>query len=91
VFVSAWFLPSEGLHIPLRAFWWTLAILVPLGFLLDFVFLHSGSSTIPTLERHWVSVFPRSDGLFPWKSTNRFSRSSSSVCRSSGEVTLAAD
>jgi hypothetical protein len=69
VFVSAWFLPSEGLHIPLRAFWWTLAILVPLGFLLDFVFLHSGSSTIPTLERHWVSVFPRSDGLFPWKST----------------------
>lgn len=38
MFVSAWFLPSEGLHIPLRAFWWTLAILVPLGFLLDFVF-----------------------------------------------------
>jgi hypothetical protein len=36
--ISGWFLPSEGLHIPKRAFWWTLAILVPLGFLLDFVF-----------------------------------------------------
>ena len=28
----------EGLHIPKRAFCWTLAILVPLGFLLDFFF-----------------------------------------------------
>ncbi len=37
-FIAAWFLPREGLHIPQRAFWWTLAILVPLGFLLDFVF-----------------------------------------------------
>ncbi|MGD1082101.1 MAG: hypothetical protein ABR881_27600 [Candidatus Sulfotelmatobacter sp.] len=36
--IAGWFLPSEGLHIPQRAFWWTLAILVPLGFLLDFVF-----------------------------------------------------
>jgi hypothetical protein len=26
------------LHIPQRAFWWTLVILVPLGCLLDFVF-----------------------------------------------------
>jgi hypothetical protein len=38
VFIAGWFLPSEGLHIPQRAFWWTIAILVPLGFLLDFVF-----------------------------------------------------
>ena len=36
--IATWFLPSEGLHIPRRAFWWTLAILVPLGCLLDFVF-----------------------------------------------------
>jgi hypothetical protein len=36
--IGGWFLPSEGLHIPKRAFCWTLAILVPLGCLLDFVF-----------------------------------------------------
>ena len=36
--IGGWFLPSEGLHIPRRAFWWTLAVLVPLGFLLDFFF-----------------------------------------------------
>jgi hypothetical protein len=38
VFIAGWFLPSEGLHIPKRAFCWTLGILVPLGFLLDFFF-----------------------------------------------------
>ena len=38
VFIAGWFLPSEGLHIPKRAFCWTLAILVPLGFMLDFFF-----------------------------------------------------
>jgi hypothetical protein len=38
VFIAGWFLPSEGLHIPKRAFYWTLAILVPLGFVLDFFF-----------------------------------------------------
>lgn len=37
-FIAIWFLPSEGLHVPQRAFWWTLVILVPLGCLLDFVF-----------------------------------------------------
>ena len=36
--IAGWFLPNEGLHIPKRAFFWTLAILVPLGCLLDFVF-----------------------------------------------------
>jgi len=36
--IGVWFIPREGLHIPRRAFCWTLAILVPLGFLLDFVF-----------------------------------------------------
>jgi len=38
VVIAGWFLPSEGLRIPQRAFGWTLAILVPLGCLLDFVF-----------------------------------------------------
>jgi hypothetical protein len=38
IFIAVWFLPGENLHIPRRAFWWTLAILVPLGFILDFVF-----------------------------------------------------
>jgi hypothetical protein len=38
VVIAVWFLPSERLHIPRRAFWWTLAILVPLGFVLDFFF-----------------------------------------------------
>jgi hypothetical protein len=38
VVIAGWFLPSEGLRIPQRAFLWTLVILVPLGFLLDFVF-----------------------------------------------------
>jgi len=37
-FIAGLFLPGEGLHVPRRAFWLTLAILVPLGFLLDFVF-----------------------------------------------------
>src|ERR1700689_626535 len=36
--IALWFLPNEGLKIPQRAFGWTLAILVPLGFLLDFIF-----------------------------------------------------
>jgi hypothetical protein len=36
--IAGWFLPSEELKIPQRAFWWTIGILVPLGFLLDFVF-----------------------------------------------------
>jgi hypothetical protein len=38
IVIAVWFLPSEGLHIPQRAFWGTLAILVPLGCLLDVVF-----------------------------------------------------
>jgi hypothetical protein len=36
--IAGWFLPAEGLRLPRRAFWRTLAILVPLGFLLDFFF-----------------------------------------------------
>src|SRR5271154_728203 len=38
IVIGVWFIPREALHIPRRAFCWTLAILVPLGFLLDFVF-----------------------------------------------------
>ena len=36
--IGGWFLPGEGLRIPQRAFWRTLGVLVPCGFLLDFVF-----------------------------------------------------
>jgi len=38
VVIGLWFLPSEGLRIPQRAFWRTIWILVPLGFGLDFFF-----------------------------------------------------
>ncbi len=38
IVIAGWFVPSEGLRIPQRAFLWTLGILVPLGFMLDFVF-----------------------------------------------------
>jgi hypothetical protein len=36
--IAGWFLPDEGLSIPRRAFWRTIGLLVPLGFLLDFFF-----------------------------------------------------
>jgi hypothetical protein len=36
--IGGWFLPSEGLEIPHRAFWRTLGILVPIGCLLDVIF-----------------------------------------------------
>jgi hypothetical protein len=38
VIIGVWFLPSEGLEIPQRTFWRTIAILVPLGWGLDFLF-----------------------------------------------------
>jgi hypothetical protein len=38
VVIGYWFLPLENVKIPQRAFWITLAILVPLGFSLDFFF-----------------------------------------------------
>jgi hypothetical protein len=38
IVIAVWFMPSEELRIPQRAFWWTLIILVPLGCLLDVVF-----------------------------------------------------
>jgi len=36
--IGLWFLPSEGLEIPQRAFWRTIGILAPIGCLLDVVF-----------------------------------------------------
>jgi hypothetical protein len=38
IVIAAWLLPSEELKIPKRAFGWTIAILIPLGCLLDVVF-----------------------------------------------------
>src|SRR5580765_3605437 len=38
IVIAVWFLPSEGLEIPHCAFWRTIAILVPIGCLLDGVF-----------------------------------------------------
>jgi hypothetical protein len=38
--IGFWFLPAEGVEIPRRAFWRTIAVLVPLGFGLDFFFAH---------------------------------------------------
>jgi hypothetical protein len=35
--IAVWFLPSEGLEIPQRAFWRTIGILAPIGCLLDVV------------------------------------------------------
>jgi hypothetical protein len=36
--IAVWFLPSEGLEIPQRAFWRTIGILAPVGCLLDVIF-----------------------------------------------------
>jgi hypothetical protein len=36
--IAFWFLPSEGLEIPQRAFWRTIGILAPIGWLLDVIF-----------------------------------------------------
>jgi hypothetical protein len=38
VAISGWLLPSEGLHIPRRAFGWTVCVLTPIGWGLDIVF-----------------------------------------------------
>ena len=46
VTIACWFLPSEGLRIPRRAFWRTIAVLVPIGCGLDVVFAH------------WFFIFP---------------------------------
>jgi hypothetical protein len=48
VVIVFWFLPAEGVEIPRQAFWRTIAVLVPLGFGLDFFFAR------------WFFVFPNS-------------------------------
>jgi lycopene cyclase domain-containing protein len=48
VVIGFWFLPAEGVEIPRQAFWRTIAILVPLGFGLDFFFAR------------WFFIFPNS-------------------------------
>jgi hypothetical protein len=40
VVIAFWFLPGEDVRIPRRAFWWTIGILSPLGFGLDFFLAH---------------------------------------------------
>jgi hypothetical protein len=57
--IGGWFLPQERLRIPRRAFWLTLAILVPVGFAMDFffanrffLFLNPGA----TLEIHAPAI-----------------------------------
>lgn len=36
--IALWFIPREGVKVAQKAFWWTIAILFPLGALLDFFF-----------------------------------------------------
>src|SRR5258707_11279306 len=48
VIIAFWFLPHEGIKVPKKAFWQTIAILVPLGCALDFFFAR------------WFFVFPNS-------------------------------
>jgi hypothetical protein len=40
IVITFWFVPEEGVKIPQRAFLWTIGILVPLGWGLDFFFAH---------------------------------------------------
>lgn len=40
VVIAGWFLPNETVRIPKQAFWRTIAILVPIGFGLDFFCAH---------------------------------------------------
>jgi len=63
--ITVWFLPSEGLEIPQRAFWRTIGILVPIGCLLDVVFAQwffcfpNPQATLGILAPalgHWVPV-----------------------------------
>ena len=38
IVIGGWLVPSERLAFPRRAFWWTIGLLVPVGFGLDFFF-----------------------------------------------------
>src|SRR5215831_12106471 len=39
--IAIWFLPKEEVHISRKSFWQTIAVLFPVGALLDFFFAHS--------------------------------------------------
>ena len=65
VVIAVWFLPTEGLEIPQRAFWRTIGILVPIGCLLDVVFAQwfflypNPRATLGVLAPafgHWVPI-----------------------------------
>ena len=45
VVIALWFLPRERVDVPRKAFWWTIAILTPLGWGLDFVLRTASSSS----------------------------------------------
>jgi hypothetical protein len=38
IVIALWFLPRDGVHVSRKSFWWTIALLFPLGALLDFFF-----------------------------------------------------
>lgn len=38
--IAFWFIPQEGIEVSRKAFWWTIALLFPLGAALDFFFAH---------------------------------------------------
>lgn len=38
VIIAGWFIPREGIQVSRKAFWWTIALLFPLGAALDFFF-----------------------------------------------------
>jgi hypothetical protein len=63
--IGGWFLPSEGLEIPQKAFWRTIAILAPIGCLLDVIFAQwffcfpDPNATLGILAPalgHWVPI-----------------------------------
>lgn len=65
VVIAFWFLPSEGLDVPQKAFWRTIAILAPIGCLLDVIFAQwfflfpNPQATLGILAPalgHWVPV-----------------------------------
>jgi hypothetical protein len=50
--IGGWLLPSEGIEVPRRAFWWTIGILTPWG-ARSTSSSRIGSSCIPMREQRW--------------------------------------
>ncbi len=64
VVIAFGLLPREEIKIPRKAFWWTIGILVPVGFATDFffasrffVFLNPGA----TLSEYWLAAYNQAD------------------------------